>query len=193
MPAIGDIAWDRRGREHENDGEADQQNIEGDLVRRLLPFGALDQPDHAVEEGRAWRRRDAHADPIGQHLRAAGDGGAVAARLADHRRRFAGNCRFVDRGHARDHLAVRRNRVSGFNQHHVSNFEVGRGHQPIVLRVARAAQKFGAGFGALPTQRFSLGLAAALGDRFREVGEQNGEPQPQDDLEFKADMCAANR
>ena len=33
---------------------------------RSAPF---DQRDHAVEEGRALGRRDAHLDPVGQHLR----------------------------------------------------------------------------------------------------------------------------
>ena len=105
---IGDVARDRRGREHEDDGQADQQDIERDLVRRLLPLGAFDQPDHAVEEGRARRRGDAHADPVGQHLRAAGDRRTVAAGFADDRRGFAGDRRLVDRGHAFDRLRRRR-------------------------------------------------------------------------------------
>jgi hypothetical protein len=48
---IGRIARNGRGGEHEDDGEADQQDIERDLVRGLLPLGALDQLDHAVDEG----------------------------------------------------------------------------------------------------------------------------------------------
>ena len=36
---------------------AGEQDVERDLVRRLLPLGALDQRDHAVEEGRARLRR----------------------------------------------------------------------------------------------------------------------------------------
>ena len=123
---IGDVARDRRGREHEDDGQADQQNVERDLVRRLLPLGAFDQPDHAVEEGRARRRGDAHADPVGQHLRAAGDRGAVAAGFADDRRRFAGDRRLVDRGHALDHLAVGGDDVAGFDQHDVADLQLGR-------------------------------------------------------------------
>ena len=61
---IGGVARDGRGREHEDDGQADQQNVERDLVRRLLPLGALDQLDHAVEERDAGRRRDAHHDAV---------------------------------------------------------------------------------------------------------------------------------
>ncbi len=62
---IGGIARDRRRGEHEDDGHAGEQDVERDLVRRLLALGALDQRDHAVEEGRALGRRDAHLDPVG--------------------------------------------------------------------------------------------------------------------------------
>ena len=37
-------------RQQEDDRQARQQDIERDLVRRLLPARALDQRDHAVEE-----------------------------------------------------------------------------------------------------------------------------------------------
>ena len=40
-------------------------------------------------------------------------------------------------------------------------------------------------------QRVGLGLAAAFGDRLGEVGEQHGEPQPEDDLEGEAEVAAA--
>ena len=63
---IGRVARDRHGREHEDDGQAREQDVERDLVRRLLPLGALHQLDHAVDEGRALRRGDADADPVGQ-------------------------------------------------------------------------------------------------------------------------------
>ena len=120
---IGDVARDRRRREHEDDGQADEQDIERDLVRRLLPLGAFDQLDHAIEEGRARRRGDAHADPVGEHLRAAGDRRAVAAGFADDRRRFAGDRRLVDRGDALDDLAVGRDDVAGLDQHDVADLQ----------------------------------------------------------------------
>ena len=118
---IGREARDRRRREHEDDGQPDEQDVERDLVRRLLPLGALDQPDHAVEEGRAWRRGDAHPDPVGQHLRAAGHRRAVAAGFADDRRGFAGDRGLVDRGDALDHLAVGGDDVAGLDQHDVAD------------------------------------------------------------------------
>ena len=66
-----------------------------------------------------------------------------------------------------------------------------RGHEPIVLLVARTRDQLGLGLGALPAQRIGLRLAAALGHGFGKVGEQHREPQPQNDLELEADMLAA--
>ena len=101
-----------------------QQDGERDLVGRLLALGALDQRDHAVEEGLAGIGRDAHHDPVGQHARAAGDGGEVAAGFADHRRGFAGDRALVDRGDAFDHLAIGRDHVAGLDQYHVAPAQV---------------------------------------------------------------------
>ena len=182
---IGHVARDGRGREHEDDGQADQQDVERDLVRRLLPLGAFDQLDHAVEEGRARRRGDAHLDPVGQHLRAAGDRRAVAAGLADDRRGLAGDRRLVDRGDALDHLAVGRDGVAGLDQHDVADLQAGAGDQLVVAAVG-PGQQLGLRLGARAPQRIGLRLAAALGDRLGEVGEQHGEPQPQDDLERRS-------
>ena len=77
-------------RDQEDDGEAGEQDVEGDLVRRLLPLGALDQRDHAVEEALPLRR-DAHDDFGPRSPRAARDGRAVAAGFADDGRGFAGD------------------------------------------------------------------------------------------------------
>ena len=159
----------------------------------FLPLGAFDEPDHAVEEGRAGRSGDAHAYPVGQHLRAAGNGRAVAAGFADDGRRFAGDGGFVDRSHALDHLAVGRNDVAGFDEYDVVDFEFGRGDEAVALCIAVAAYQLGFRLGPLPPQRLGLSLAAAFGDRLGEIGEQHCEPQPEDDLKFKADIFAADR
>ena len=111
--------------------------------------------------------------------------------LADDRRGFAGDRRLVDRGHAHDHLAIRRNHVAGFDENNVTDLEAGARHQPIILQIAGAGEKLGLSLGALPAQRVGLRLAAALGHRFGEIGEQHGEPQPQDDLELERNMAAA--
>ena len=187
---VSDVARNGRGREHEDDRQADQKNIERDLVRRLLPFGAFDQLDHAVEKGRAGCRGDAHANPVRQHLRSAGHRRAVAARLANDRRRFAGDGGLVDRGHAFDHFAVGRDQIAGLDQNDVVDLQLGRGNEPIVLQIV-PGQELGLRLGALAAQRLRLRLAAAFSDRCGEVGEQHREPQPQDDLKLEADILAA--
>ena len=162
----------------------DEQDRERDLVRRLLPLGAFDQRDHAVEEGGAGRGGDPDLDPVGEDGRAAGDGRAVAARLADDRRGFAGDRRFVDRGDALDDLAVGRGSFAGLDEHDVADRAA---RAPGPSRTRRRA--LGHAAGAWPPvsvrvrrKRIGLRLAAAFGDRFGEVGEQHGEPEPERDL-----------
>ena len=151
---------------------------------------ALDQRDHAIEEGRALRRRDAHLEPIRDDERAAGDGGTIAAGLSDHRRRLARDCRLVDRGHALDHLAVRGDEIAGLDQDHLTRSELAgvRRHDKTGLLVD---DQLGLGLLSRLAQRRGLRLAAALGDSFGEIGEQHGDPQPDKDLEGEAEMVAA--
>ena len=59
-------------------------------------------------------------------LRAAGDGAAVAAALADHRRRLAGDRRLVDRGDALDDVAVAGDDLAGRDDHDVAAAQLGR-------------------------------------------------------------------
>ena len=131
-------------------------------------------------------RGDAHHDPVRQHPRAAGDRGAVAAGFADHRRRFAGDGALVHRGHAFDHFAVGGNGVAGLDQHDValgsSSLGIGTPRVRIVPRFAAASWRTTR---FLAAQRRGLRLAAALGQRLGEVGEQHGEPQPHRDGEVK--------
>ena len=60
-----------------------------------------------------------HLDLIGEHARAAGHGRAIAARLADHRSRFAGDRRLIHRRDSLHDLAVGGNEFAGRNQHHI--------------------------------------------------------------------------
>ena len=76
---IGREARDGGGGEHEDDGQPDQQDVERDFVRRLLPFGAFDQRDHAVQKRIARRRGDADDDAVRNDRGAAGHRRAVAA------------------------------------------------------------------------------------------------------------------
>jgi hypothetical protein len=76
----------RRDDDHEDQRQPGKQDVEGDLVRRLTPLGALHQRDHAVQERLSWLLGDLHDDPVREHAGAAGDGAAVAAGFADDRR-----------------------------------------------------------------------------------------------------------
>jgi hypothetical protein len=80
----------RDDRQQEDDRQAGQRDRQGDLVRRLLAVGPLDEGDHPIEERLARLRGDVHDDPVGQDAGAAGDGRAVAtgtrARRAPTRR-----------------------------------------------------------------------------------------------------------
>ena len=62
-------------RQQEDDRQRGEQDVQRDLVRRLLPVGALDQGDHPVDEALARLLGDLHDDPVGQHPGAAGDRG----------------------------------------------------------------------------------------------------------------------
>jgi len=53
-------------------------DIEGDLVGCLLPLGALDQVDHAIEEPFSRIGGDAHDQPVREHAGAAGNGAAIS-------------------------------------------------------------------------------------------------------------------
>ena len=163
---IGGEARDRRRRQHEDQRHAGKQDVERDLVGRLLALGAFDQRDHAVEEGRAGRRGDAHADPVGQNLRAAGHRRAVAAGFADDRGGFAGDRRLVDGGDAFDHLAVRRDDVAGLDEDDVADLQAGAGHQ-LELGAVVAGQQLGLGLGARPAQRSRPAPCRALRRRLR--------------------------
>ncbi len=178
--------------EDEDDRHAGKQDVERDLVRRLLAHRALDERYHAVEEGRAGCRRDAHHDPVRQHARAAGDRRAVAAALADDGRRFSGDRRFVDRGDALDHVAVARHHVAGFDEDEVVLLQL-QGGDLLVGASAGALEPLRLGLGARAAQGVGLGLAAALGQGFGKIGEEHGEPQPADDLRDEADEDAARR
>ena len=119
---------------------------------------------------------DAHDDLVGQHARAAGDRRAVAAGLADDGRRLAGDGRLVDRGDALDDLAVGRDHLAGRHDDDVVDRSAATRAPARVAAVRQPAvgHRLGAGL----AQRRGLRLAAPLGHRLGEVGEQHGEPQP---------------
>ncbi|MCY1482616.1 hypothetical protein D9M68_161740 [compost metagenome] len=179
--AAGEQGEGLQGRHHqqEDQGQADQQDVQRHLVGGLLALGAFHQGDHPVQGRFAGVGGDLHQQPVGNDAGVAGDGGTVAAGLADHRRRFTGDGRLVDRGDALDHLAVAGNQLAGDHPHHVALAQLAGRHLLVVAgpRQALRQQALGAG-----PQAVGAGLAAAFGERLGEVGEEHGEPQPQGDL-----------
>ena len=164
----------------EDDRQRREQDRERDFVGRPLAFGPFDQFDHAVHERLAGVGGHADRDLVGEHLGAAGDGRAVAAGLADHGGRFAGDGRFVDRGGAFDDLAVGGNHLADRHDEHVAFPQ--RFRFPPDERAVRIAP-LGTGLGAAPAERFGLGLAAAFGHGLGKVREDHREPQPDGDLQ----------
>ncbi len=53
--------------EQEDDRQPGEQDRQRDLVRGLLPVGALDERDHPVEERLARLGRDLHDDLVAEH------------------------------------------------------------------------------------------------------------------------------
>ena len=176
--------------DQEDDRQPGQQDVERDLVRRLLPLGAFDERDHPVEERLARIDRDLHPNPVREHLRAAGHGGAIAARLADDRRRFAGDGAFVDRRNALDDVAVGGDHLAGRDSHDVPFAERRCRHD---VEGPVWALPVGHRLGLGPSQRISLRLAASLGHRFGEVGKEHGQPEPERDLKLETQPGPACR
>ena len=169
----------RHGGHQEDDRQAGQQDVQRDLVGRLLPRRPLDQGDHPVDEALAGPGRDLDDDPVGQHLGAAGDRAAVATGLPDDRGRLAGDRGLVDAGDALDDVAVTGDDLARLDHHPVA--ELQRRSRRRASSVPSAQQPAGHRLGLGPAQRGRLGLAPALGHGLGEVGEDDGEPQPHDD------------
>ena len=186
---IGGKTRDRHRGEDKDQGHTGEQDVERDLIRRLLPHRPLDQGNHAVEKGRALRRGDANLQLIRCDPRAAGYRRSVAAAFANDGRRFAGDCRLVDRGDALNDLAVARDQVAGLDQHHITGFECG-GVDEIERGRLRVLDTLCPDFGARTAQGVGLGLAAAFGHRLGEICKQHREPQPDGDLPGKQRVAA---
>ena len=172
------IGQQRDGRQHQDDGQAHQQNRQRQLVGGLLALGALHHRDHPIQEALAGVGGDAHDDPVRQHTRAAGHGREIPARFADDRCRFARDGAFVHRGHAFDDLAVAGHHVAGFDEDDVATAQRGGDARFHAVTTVRVCQHLGLHGGLDAAQRCRLLLAAALGQRLGKVGEQHREPQP---------------
>ena len=109
---------------------------------------------------------------------------AVAAGLADDRRGLAGDRRLVDAGDALDDVAVAGDDLAGLDDDDVAERQLRRRrptpHAAGLARRQSISRRATVSVLALRSV-VGLGLAAALGDRLGEVGEEHGEPQPDGD------------
>jgi hypothetical protein len=109
---------------------------------------------------------DADDDAVAEDARAAGDGAAVAAALADDRGRLAGDGGLVDAGDAFDHFAV-----AGDDVARLADDEVAALRRSVAgtasSRAVAAEQAAGHGLLARLAQTVGLGLAAPFGHRLR--------------------------
>ena len=166
------------GRGEEGDRQPGEQDVERDLVRGLPALCALDEGDHAIEEGLSGLLRDLDHEAVREQPGAARDRRAVTARLADHRSGLAGDRGLVHRAHALDDLAVCGDDLARLDHHDVAAPQL-RGRHLLEPAGVRAPERDGRGAGR--AQRVGLCLAAPLCDRLREVREQDREPEPQRD------------
>ena len=176
-----DTEWlERQDNEEENHGQRREHDREGEFVRRLLPGRALDEVDHVIEKPLAGIGGDAEDQRVGQHRGAAGHGAAVAAGLADHRRRFSRDGGFVDGRGAFDDLAITGNLFTGLHHDHVALAQ-----EPGVDRFEASAARAALSdeLSARGAQRPGLRFPASFRHRLGEVGEEHGEQQPERNLQ----------
>ena len=178
---------ERDDDQQEDERQHREQDVQRDLVRRLLTLRPFDERDHAIEKRLARVRRDAHDDPVRQHARAGRHGRAIAAGFANHRRGLAGDSRLVDAGHAFDDLAIAGDELAGLDAHDVAGAQRVRRHG--LLQAVADANGVRLGLGL--AQRGGLRLAAAFGHRLGEVGEDHREPEPERHLSREQRMAAA--
>ena len=94
----------RNDEEHQR--ECHQQDFERQFVRRLLAGSRFHHGDHLVQEAGTRIGGNPHHQPVRKHGSASGNGGAVAASLADDRGRLARDGAFVHRRGTHDDLSV---------------------------------------------------------------------------------------
>jgi hypothetical protein len=182
--ARGPHAVEREGEERDrgeekDDGQRRQKDVERDLVRRFLALCALDHRDHPIEECLTRIGGHAHDDPVRQHARAGHDRAAIAARFPDDGRALARDGGFVDGRGPFDDFAVAWNVVARFDQHEMALPERGGRHDLHRTSAPRLHELLGGRVSSRASERLGLGFAATLGHRLREVGEEDGEPEPQ--------------
>ncbi len=133
----------------------------------------------------------AHLDAVCEDPRARGHRRTVAARLTDDGCAFTGDRGLVDARHARNHLAVGGDQVACLDQHDLIDEQLAGGDPRPGFTDAQHALCVQVGLGR--AQRCGLRLAAPFGQRLGEIAEQDGEPQPEDQLRLEGDIAGSGR
>ena len=184
--AVKRIGQQRDADDQKDDGERGQQNVERNLVRRLLALGPFHQADHAIQKAFAGVGRHAHDQPVRENTGAAGDSAAVAAGLAHHRRTLAGDGTLIDRRNPFDNLAIGRDNVTSFDEKAVIFAQCRRGDSLIASLPSGLAEFFRRRLLTGAAQRIGLGFPAAFRYRFRKVGKKHRKPEPERNRPGKA-------
>ncbi len=168
--------------QQEDQGQGDQQHLQGDLVGGLAPLGPFDQGDHPVQEGLARIGGDPDDDAVGDDRGAAGDGAAVAAGFPHHRGRLAGHRRFVHQGRAHNDIAVTGDHVIGLHQDDVALAQL-VGRKPAHSRRPNSGFFNFLAITSVRVLRMDCGpgLAAAFRHGLGKGGEDHGQPEPEGD------------
>ena len=160
--------------DEEDDGQADQQGVQGDLVGRFLSGRAFHQGDHLVQERLAGVGGDADLEPVADHSGATGHRAEITAAFLEDGRGFTGDGGFVHRSHAFHHFAVVGDQFAGIDQHQIALFQFA-GVDDFFGTIFAQQAGLHVALGLL--QALGLGLAATFGHGFGEVGEQQGHQQ----------------
>ena len=175
--------FERGANDHEDDREACEQDGQRNLVRGFLARGTFHEGDHLVKETLARLYGHFYQNTVGKNLRTARDRTLVAARLADHRGRFARDGALVDRRQTFDNLAVGGNGISGDAFEHVALAQCRAADD---MRLSVLLDPFGRGLLTGLAQRIGLCLAACFGDGLGEIGEEHRGQQDQEDHDIVA-------
>src|ERR1035437_2104714 len=154
---------------------------------------ALIEGDHAIEERFAGVCRDANDQEVGEHLGAARDRRAVAARLTNDRRGLARDGRLVDGCDAFGHLSVARDHVARHADHVIPDAKVRRGRGDDRGLIGRVLQLLGHRLRTRGAQAVGLRLAAPLRHCLGEIREEHREPEPDCELQREADLALPGR
>ena len=182
------VRLQRNHRQQEDQRQARDQDVQRDLVRSLLALRAFHQRDHAIQKRFAGIGCDSNLDVIRQHAGATRDGATVAPGLANYGRALAGDHRLVNCRDAVDHFAVARDQFTSVAGHHIARAQSRSGY---LLDLAGFREPFGQRIGLRFTQTVGLRLAPRFRHRLSEVGEQNGKPKPERDLDFELQPTGA--